>query len=247
MENYYSRRLRVSAAYTDRRNEMGLYHAALLLQDGMTELFQMYECDGIRLSKTHGALWAVARSKIHYDTVPQWMDEICLKAFPVKITPVTVHVNFLVETPEGQPLIRCSQELCAIDVKDHSFRRIDSTPFPRDMALLPPVLDTPYCRKKLALGPEHLACSHRIRTMDTDMNGHMNNVCYIRLLLDALPSSFWDSHRIREFDIQYVSEGMEGEELQVLQHQEPGALDLQIKAGDRTLVKAFFALEAQGQ
>lgn len=245
MENCYTKRLRVSTAHIDRRNEMGVYHAALLLQDGMTELFYSYECDGVRLSKSHGALWAVARSKIHYDAMPRWMDEIQIKVFPVKVSPVTVHVNMLVETLTGQPLLRCRQELCAIDVTDHSVRRVNTTPFPMDMQLLPPVLDTPFCRRKLAMGEADLAYCHTVRTADTDMNGHMNNVCSVRMLLDAMPSAFWDQYRVREFDIHYVSEGLEGEVLQVFRSQQGDQLDMQVKAGERTLIKAFFTLEAQ--
>ena len=52
--------------------------------------------------------------------------------------------------------------------------------------------------------------------MDTDLNHHMNNTNYIRLILDAQPSSFWDRYRVQEFDVHYVNEAVEGEEIQVL-------------------------------
>lgn len=245
MEQEYTKRLRISAAYIDRRNELDAYHAALLLQDGMTELFYTYGCDGIRMSRSHGALWAVARSKIHYDTMPRWLDEIQIRVFPVRVSSVAIHLNMLVETPAGRPLLRCRQELCAIDVHDHSVRRVSSTPFPADLPLLPPVIDTPFCRKKLALGEENLAFCHTVRTADTDMNGHMNNVCAVRMLLDAMPSVFWDRYRVREMDIHYVSEGLEGERLQILRSQQEGQLDMLVRADDRTCIKAFFTLEEE--
>ena len=47
------------------------------------------------------------------------------------------------------------------------------------------------------------------------MNQHMNNTDYVRLILDTRPSSFWNTHRIRDFDVHYVSEAVEGAELQV--------------------------------
>ena len=45
MKNYYEKELLVTATYTDRRCEMGAFHAALLIQDGMTEFFSQYQCD----------------------------------------------------------------------------------------------------------------------------------------------------------------------------------------------------------
>ena len=42
MKKYLEKELLVSAAYVDRDCEMGPFHASLLFQDGMTELFHQY-------------------------------------------------------------------------------------------------------------------------------------------------------------------------------------------------------------
>ena len=101
----------------------------------------------------------------------------------------------------------------------------------------------PFCRTKLKLGEEDLALRHQVRTSDTDMNQHMNNTDYVRLILDTRPSSFWNTHRIRDFDVHYVSEAVEGEELQVYCQETSGQLAVQIKRGETSLVKAFLQLE----
>lgn len=243
MKNFYEKELLISATYVDQRCEVGVFQAALLVQDGMTEMFHQYQCDALRMSKTHGALWAVARTKLFYERDVFWMDRVRLKAFPVKVSSVAVHLNFLLETLDGTPLIRGRQEMCAIDVDGHSLRRVETTPFPMDMELLPPVFTEPYQRRKLKLGEEDLVYRYRVRTMDTDMNGHLNNVNYIRLLLDVRPSAFWDAHRVRDFDIHYVNEGMEGDALEVCCQEEEGLLSVLIKCGETSLVKAFLVLE----
>ena len=70
-----------------------------------------------------------------------------------------------------------------------------------------------------------------------------NNTDYVRLILDTRPSSFWNTHRIRDFDVHYVSEAVEGEELQVYCQETSGQLAVQIKRGETSLVKAFLQLE----
>ena len=242
LKNYYEKELLVSSVYTDRNCVMSVYQATMLIQDAMTELFHSYQCDAVRLSKSHNAVWAVARTKIRYDGYPFWMDQVRIRAFPVKITPVAVHLNCLVETLDGKSLIRSRQELCVMDVRDHRLRRVDSTPFPMDLTLLPPVLTDPCRRMKMDLVTEQRVYSHLIRTMDTDMNHHMNNIAFVRLVGDALPSDFWDHHQIYEFDIQYVNEGMEGETLEIYRDLQEDACAVQIKADDRTLVKTYFLL-----
>lgn len=247
MKNYYEKEWTIPSAYTDRRCALSVYHAALLLQDAMTEMFHQYQCDAIQMSQSHHAIWAAARSKIKFDREIFWLDQVKMKVYPVKVTPVSVHLNVLLETPEGEPVLRCRQELCAMDVRDHSLRRVDTTPFPMEMELLPPVITEPCLRMRMKLGEESLVYQHKIRTMDTDMNHHMNNTAYVRLLADAIPSAFWDTHRVCEFDIQYVNEGMEGAVLKVYCREENGAYAMQIKEGDRVLVKSVFRAEVRAE
>ncbi len=243
MKNYYERELLVSSTFSDRACVTGVYQTTLLIQDTMTEFFHQYGCDAVRLIKSHNAVWAVARTKIRYDRHPYWMDRVRLRAWPVKLTPIAVHLNVLIETLEGEPLVRCRQELCVIDAEDHTLRRVDSTPFPLDMDLLPPALPEPCRRMKLDLGEEKKVFSHTIRTLDTDMNHHMNNAAYIRLLCDTLPSDFWDKKQIREFDIQYVNESVEGETIDVYLDLSEDEGAVQMKLGDKTLIKSGFLLE----
>ena len=242
MNNCYEKDLLVSSVFADRACVMGVYQTTLVIQDAMTEFFHRYGCDAVRLSKSHRAVWAVARTKIRFDGRPFWMDRVRLRVWPVKITPVAVHLNLLLETPEGEPLVHCRQELCVIDVDDHSLRRVDSTPCPMDLALLPPALPDPCRRMKLDLGEEKRVLSHTVRTTDTDMNHHMNNAAYIRLVCDCLPSDFWDRKQIREFDVQYVNESMEGETLDAYLDLSEDAGAVQMKLGDKTLIKSYFLL-----
>ena len=86
MKNHYEKEVNLTSTYSDRRCELGIFQAALLLQDAMTELFHQYRCDAIRLSRTHQVVWAVARTKICYDKEMLWMDHIRLKVFPVSIS-----------------------------------------------------------------------------------------------------------------------------------------------------------------
>lgn len=242
MKNYYEKELLVSSTFADYACVMNIYQTTLVIQDAMTEFFHQYGCDAVRLSKTHAAVWAVARTKVRFEDHPFWMDRVRLRAWPVKITPIAVHLNVLIESPEGKPLVRCRQELCAIDVKDHSLRRVDSTPFPMELALLPPALPDPCRRMKMDLGEEKKVFSHKVRTSDTDMNRHMNNAAYIRLICDCLPSEFWDRKQIREFDIQYVNESVEGETLDAYLELEEEAGSVQMKLGEKTLIKSYFLL-----
>lgn len=105
MKNHYTKELLITSTYSDRFCELGLTQATLLLQDAMTELFYTYQCDAIRLSQSHQVIWAVARTKLRYDGPIRWMDRVKLTAFPVKVSPVAIHLNLLLEGMDGTPLL----------------------------------------------------------------------------------------------------------------------------------------------
>lgn len=80
MNNTDSMEQKVTAAFTDRRCEMDIFHASQLFQDAFTEFFAQYGCDAIRMSKSHGAVWAIARSKIRYERLPLWGQTVRVRA-----------------------------------------------------------------------------------------------------------------------------------------------------------------------
>lgn len=57
-----------------------------------------------------------------------------------------------------------------------------------------------------------------VRTIDThyndvDINGHINSVKYIEHVLDLWPLEWYKTHRLRRFEIAYVAEAHEGDQL----------------------------------
>ena len=238
MQNEYRKELLLPSIYLDRDCRLGLFQASLLLQDAVTELFRQYQCDAIRMSQTHGAVWAVVRTRFRFIERPFWLDRLTIRSYPVKVTPFTVHIEMAVETSEGRPLLWGRQELCALDAADHSLRRLDSTPFPKDLPLLPSALPGPYRRMGFQLEEE--AFLHTVRTTDTDMNGHMNNAASLRLAVDAFPSEYWAAHPVSEVDIHYAGEGMEGQTLTVLRAETGEGAAVQLREGERTAVRVFF-------
>ncbi len=243
MNYYIEKEQSLVSTYVDHLCELGLFQASLLVQDAVTELLHQYGCDGIQMRQTHHVVWAIARTKICCDGLAHFMEPIRIRAYPVKLSPAAVHIEVIIETPNGTPLLRCRQELCAIDADTHQMRRLNTTPFPTDLPLLPAQVSEPFYRMKGIPSALSLACTHPIRTSDTDMNHHMNNAAYVRLILDAFPSSFWETYTVRSFDIQYLRESTEGTELSVFSVQDGLDFTLLIQAGETILTKCFLQMQ----
>ena len=61
--------------------------------------------------------------------------------------------------------------------------------------------------------PQNKTCSRQVVFSDLDQNGHMNNTRYMDWVTDLLPAQFHDIHPIQEFTICYLSEALEGQQI----------------------------------
>ena len=73
MQNYYEKEILITSTYADRRCEVGVFQAGILIQDAMTEFFHQYDCDAIQMSRSHQAVWAIARTKICLEQDIVWI------------------------------------------------------------------------------------------------------------------------------------------------------------------------------
>ena len=80
--------------------------------------------------------------------------------------------------------------------------------------------------------PEELVQRHTVRSTDIDMGHHMNNVAYVRLLLDCFPASVLAGGEIASMEIHYAAPCLEGEELSVLCRREGGICRMAVRKPD---------------
>ena len=67
---------------------------------------------------------------------------------------------------------------------------------------------------------------YRIRSVDIDLGGHMNNVNYIRAMMGCFGSDELRRLNIRDIEVQYVSQSYEGELLRFLKRESADGLDI---------------------
>ena len=72
----------------------------------------------------------------------------------------------------------------------------------------------------------------RVTDAEIDDNGHMNNVAYVRLLLDCFSAKELASGMIRTIEAHYASPCLEGETLGVFCRREEGRCRMAVKHAD---------------
>lgn len=81
---------------------------------------------------------------------------------------------------------------------------------------LPKPDDTPFARLRKNFDDAEILGEYRIRSVDIDRGGHMNNVQYVRALLGCFTCDQIAEMDIKEMDLQYVRQCYEGETLRIV-------------------------------
>ncbi len=168
---------------------------------------------GLGKNKTmdKGLLWVFTRVYVEFYDTPSYMDECELSTYPGKRKMFFFPRYVELHDSKGNPLAKCSTIWVLIDEKT---RR----------AILKPEIDVDADQTKgdeLPLPektnerPSSFVYSRIVRYSDVDLNGHLNNVRYIEMIVDLLSSEEHREKRLASFLINYLKEVKEGEEVEL--------------------------------
>ena len=159
--------------------------------------------------KKDKVMWVLSRMKIRMDQYPSWDEKITIETWPSGVDKLFAMRDFRVVGSEGDTLGSASTAWLILDINTRRPER----PGQRMEAFSEknnPVFDSGLERISL---PEELdlLSSHEVQYSDLDIVGHVNNVKYMEWCLDALMNGESIKQQVREFEINFMSEALQGE------------------------------------
>ncbi len=230
MRYEYRNEFEVSYSQADRWLALDMVSAVSMIQQMNTEYFRSFKCDNITCKERDNALWVITKTRLHFVRTPMWGEILSGVSGTIKTHGYKTELDTVLSCA-GEDCIVARQELFVIDASSREPRRIDTLAYPQDMEYVSESLPLRFFRIKEELGEEDLVYKDHFRLTDIDFSNHVNNVVYVRYILNALTPSFFSSRRIVDFEIQYRHECYEGHELFVYRRDiDDCTMDLQIKS-----------------
>lgn len=157
-----------------------------------------------------GAYWVIARLRVEMERYPQYMDEVSLTTWPGKPDRLTYPRYFNFHDQSG-PLGSATSMYMLLDTQTHEI----ISPAKMDLYSMIDILpDT--CARPTKIRPvgEPVKTLHRTPVYsDIDLNRHMNNTRYAQWACDMFPTSKFEESMLRSFQLNYVSDGIEGHDI----------------------------------
>lgn len=159
-----------------------------------------------------GLFWAVIRNRVQITRLPIKGETITLETWPMPTTRTAYPRSTVAYDEQGNELFRSVSLWVLMDLNTRAMILPGKSGVTVDGTLRGTELASP---RSLAIKPLDNRRSRMVSFTDLDVNGHMNNARYLDWIMDLLPSSFHQSHPVKDFTLCYMNEAREGQTLDV--------------------------------
>jgi len=186
-----------------------------------------------------GHYWVIARTRIDIERYPRYQDGVTVTTWPGTPDRLTFPRYFKFSDEHGQTLGTATVKYMLMDSETHSFvLPKDAEIYPKSMAIHPEINPSP---EKIRFSAPTQQTAYRTPSYsDIDINRHMNNTRYAQWACDLFPTSQYESNSIARFQINYVSDGIEGHNIALDVQHDDDSMNTIIKGTDTENNKTVF-------
>jgi len=162
-----------------------------------------------------GQIWILSRISVQVDRRPSYRENITVRSWPRGWEKLFAIRDYDIRDKDDVPVVSARSGWIIVDIEKHRPLRPQSV-----MDSLPKNDGV----DALSWGPVGLeergnlqrAGERKALYTDVDYNGHVNNVSYIKWIEDALDPQLLEGAKKMRFDINYMSEILSGETVEIL-------------------------------
>ena len=179
---------RVRYSETDENGFLSIAGIVNYFQDAST--FQSEDLGvGVEVVSGLGLAWVLNSWQIVVHRIPKLGDRIVIGTFPTSFKGFMGHLNFFLETPEGERLVEANSIWTLLDMKKGMPVRVPA--LISEKYTLEEPISMPIASRKITV-PESGAEqeSFQVGRQHLDGNHHVNNGQYIAMAMEYLPADF---------------------------------------------------------
>jgi len=172
--------------------------------------------------KALGYAWFLSRARVRVVKQPAWGDTGTIETWHATTDGLMFIRDFRLMDGEGRSVIEATTGWLLVDTTAFRPHGADALRVP-----LPPnnrgrALDVPL-RKLLPPRETGPVYERRVHQSEIDVNGHVNNACYLTWVFDCYDTDFLKAHSLRSLQVNYVGETALGDTVALARGEDPGA------------------------
>ena len=197
--------------------------------------------DGKTIRKSYNAFWIIKRVRLELNSTIKEEDEVTLKTWPSEAEGLRCTRSYQI-LKDGRAAVNAIAEWVILDCDTRRPRYADSINFPKMDFIKEKAVTTPFKRFKDIFTDDDFVYEKTVRALDIDQSHHTNNVKYCMMILDTFSVKELESMTIKELEICYESESLEGDTLRIYRKEIDNGWQFAIKRDGKTITSAFVGL-----
>lgn len=210
---HFEKEFHISSFDTDIHGRAKITTLCNFLQEIANNHVNSLQC-GIDHLASNNLAWVLSRLSIKVDRLPHWKENIRIQTWPVGIEGPFALRDFRILDKKNQIISKATSAWLVVKISNR--RPQNPMPIVKKMMLKPdrsivgekpkkiPQLNTPAKIEK-----------YRVHFSDLDINQHVNNVKYIKWLVDCCPQDVQINSSIKELEINFLHEAKLGDHLEI--------------------------------
>jgi medium-chain acyl-[acyl-carrier-protein] hydrolase len=169
---------------------------------------------GLEKSTEKEQAWVITRLKFKMKKYPGWPDIIRVETWPSGREGLQAFRDFRIFNDSGEVIGCGTSTWMVISILTRRPKKLDFLDKLQTYEFPNPVFESQ--PGKIVLPPRmEQQYIYKVRFGDLDAHGHVNNVKYAAMVMEAFSLSWHTTHILKEFEINYLHEAMESDELSV--------------------------------
>lgn len=218
----------------DRDGYVGLRGYMNYFQDMATHYMHNIQKGNDTLPEEYGIVWMYTKYKLHINRKVDFTGELNMKTWiPEGKSPAVIHQNLLISR-DGEECACGCVESCLYHLTKKRLVRLKEIDFPSDLAESEESGIQRFQKLPVSLEGMEYVYTHQVRYTDLDKTGHMTNLKYVDMFLNTFDSKFLEGFQIGEFEIHFLDQCFEGEDIHVYKKEFNERISLIAVHGNKT-------------
>lgn len=174
-------------------------------------------------------VWVLSRLVVEMDSLPRTGEDFSIETWVDSLYRQFTNRHFSILHPDGTPYGHATSIWALIDTISRQPADLTTLPDGGFTSALIPERTSPIApmgRRRMKQ-PETVY-SHRAAYTDLDINGHVNSIRYIEMMLDTFSADILKEHPVRRIEAAFCLESYAGDMLHILREAEEGDARKQI-------------------
>ena len=189
-------------------------------QDVATHYMHILHKGNDTLPEDYGIVWLYTKYRLHIEQKADFSDEgLHFETWVEKAEKPALALRQDMTISRNGKLYACGRvELCLFNMQTAKLCRTKEIDYPLGTTCSRELDLPPFERFRTddeAENPFRYCYTHKVLYTDLDKSMHMNNILYIHMFLNAFDSSFYKQHQSTDFEIHYIKQCYEGEDIQI--------------------------------